>query len=116
MLAESAGPISIALAFMTPLVAVPLTLITFYLRTLREHQIAAHAQLERRVETCESRISEVRRALSERDRDFATKEEWLRETMYARRMLDELRDAVTRRSTRRTLRAGRNTAGDGTVN
>ena len=38
-LLEAAGPL---LAVLTPLVAVPLTVITFYLRSLREHQVTWH--------------------------------------------------------------------------
>lgn len=93
MLAETWNAIGPALGLVTPLVAVPLTLITFYLRSMREHQMAAHVQFERRVEACESRIAETNRALADCAREFATKEEWLRETMYARKMLDELRAA-----------------------
>ena len=100
MLASNADSFT-AFAFVTPLVAVPLTLITFYLRSMREHQIAAHAQLERRLENCESLIAESRKLWADRDRDFATKEEWLRETMYTRRTLDELRETVARCEARR---------------
>jgi len=92
------------LAVVTPLIAVPLTLITFYLRSLREHQLTTHAQLERRMEQCESGLQEWRRMLGGFERDFTTKEEWLRECMHARRQLEELSAAVIRIET--TLRNG----------
>lgn len=100
MLAEAGDIFAAVLAVAAPLVAVPLTVITFYLRSLREHQLTAHSQLERRVEACETLAAGLQRGLAERDRDFATKEEWLRETMYARRMLDDLREAVARLESR----------------
>jgi hypothetical protein len=102
MLAEAGDIFAAVLAVAAPLVAVPLTVITFYLRSLREHQLTAQSQLERRVEACENLAAGLQRSLAERDRDFATKEEWLRETMYARRMLDDLREAVARLESRWT--------------
>ncbi len=96
MLADTIQSMGAVLGVLAPLIAVPLTLITFYLRSLREHQIVCHAQLERRLEAFESELAELRRGLTERDRDFATKEEWLRECMYTRRLLDELRENAAR--------------------
>ncbi len=78
------------LGVLTPLVAVPLTVITFYLRSLREHQISWHAEFIRRVEAVEASTAELRKLLREFERDFTTKEEWLRECMQARRTLEEL--------------------------
>jgi hypothetical protein len=88
------------LAVLTPLVAVPLTLITFYLRSLRDHQVTGHAQLERRVETLDLAAAELRRALAELDRNYAGKEEWLRESLHARREIERLAAAFVRIETR----------------
>lgn len=87
-LLESAG---VLLTVMAPLVAVPLTLITFYLRSLREHQLTLHAQVERRVTACETGLDELRRRLAEVEREYTTKEEWLRESLHARQVLEQLR-------------------------
>jgi hypothetical protein len=87
------------LTILTPLVAVPLTVITFYLRSLREHQVSRHADLARRVEAAESNLSELRRMLAEFERDYTTKEEWLRECMLARRSLEHLNEAAVRTDT-----------------
>ena len=55
-LIESVGML---LAVLTPLVAIPLTVITFYLRSLREHLLTSHVELARRTERTESRVTEV---------------------------------------------------------
>ena len=54
---ESGGTL---LAVLTPLVAVPLTVITFYLRSLREHQVTWHSELVRRFETVEASVTTTR--------------------------------------------------------
>ena len=84
------------LTVLTPLVAVPLTVITFYLRSIREHQTSWHAQWVRRLESAEASTMELRRTIREFERDYATKEEWLRECMYARRKLEQLGETVVR--------------------
>jgi len=78
------------LAVVTPLVAIPLTVITFYLRSLREHQITWHAELVRRFETIERSTAQVRETVIQFERDYTTKEEWLRECMLARQTLENL--------------------------
>ncbi len=93
---ESAGTL---LTILTPLVAVPLTVITFYLRSLREHQISRHLELVRRVELVEAAVANTRKSLSEFERDYTTKEEWLRECMLARRTLEQLQEATVRMET-----------------
>ena len=81
---QSAGTL---LAVLTPLVAVPLTVLMFYLRSLREHQASWHSELVRRVASTEEAITELRKSLGAFERDYTTKEEWLRECMLARRSL-----------------------------
>jgi len=92
-LLESAGPI---LTVLTPLVVVPLTIITFYLRALREHQMTRHADLARKVDAIDTSARELRKALAEFDRYYTTKEEWLRECMQARHRLEQLTRATVR--------------------
>ncbi|MHC4697713.1 MAG: hypothetical protein ACYTFA_13325 [Planctomycetota bacterium] len=84
------------LAVLTPLVVVPLTVIMFYLRSLREHQVTWHAEFIRRVEVVEASATDLRTMLREFERDFTTKEEWVRECMQARRMLERLTKATVR--------------------
>jgi hypothetical protein len=93
---ESAGTF---LTVMTPLVAVPLTVITFYLRSIREHQVSWHAEWVRRVETIEASSRDLHKTVGEFERDYTTKEEWLRECMLARRTLEQLRETTVRLET-----------------
>lgn len=90
---ESAG---LVLSIVTPLVVVPLTIITFHLRSIREHQVTWQAQMLRRVEATESATTEFRRTLAGWEREYTTKEEWLREGMYTRRVLENLRESTIR--------------------
>jgi predicted RNase H-like nuclease (RuvC/YqgF family) len=92
-LLESTGAI---LTIVTPLIAVPLTVITFYLRSLREHQVSWHSVLVRRVEQVEAAVADLRKTINEFERDYATKEEWLRECMLARRSIEHLRETAVR--------------------
>ena len=79
-----------------PLVAVPLTIITFYLRSLREHQLARHGELVRQVETLADSVSSLRERHREFERDYTTKEEWVRETTQLRRRVEIVGDAIAR--------------------
>ena len=90
---ESIGTL---LTVLTPLAAVPLTVITFYLRSLREHQLSWHGELVRRIESVEGGTLELRKVIDEFERDYVTKEEWLRESMYARRMLEQWMETAAR--------------------
>ena len=94
---ESAG---VFLTILTPLVAVPLTVITFYLRSLREHQVSWHADLIRRVESLELSTTELRRVLADFERDYTSKEEWLRECTLARGTFEQLKESTIRMETR----------------
>lgn len=91
------------LAVIGPLVGVPLSLIVFYLRSLREQQIAWSNQFTQREEQAELELSrqrdELTRLADEIDhvkRDFTTKEEWLRELMAARGQMEQLRGTTGR--------------------
>ena len=88
---ESTGTL---LGILTPLVAVPLTVITFYLRSLREHQVTWHGELIRRVEAVEASAVDLRKTLSAFERDYTTKEEWLRENMAAHHHLEQMAQDV----------------------
>lgn len=87
------------LAVVTPLVAIPLTVITFYLRSLREHQITWHAELVRRFEAIERSTAQLRETVVQFERDYTTKEEWLRECMLARQTLENLSKTAVRLET-----------------
>ena len=90
---ESTGA---ALAVLTPLVVVPLTVFTFYLRSLREQQSAWHADFVKRIEAVEGILNQIRRHVFDFERDYTTKEEWLREEMQTRRRIEMLRESTWR--------------------
>ena len=79
MLATVLESTATLLGVLTPLVAVPLTVITFYLRSLREHQVSWHAEFISRVQVVEGSTSDLRAMLREFERDYTKKEELLRE-------------------------------------
>ena len=82
--------IGILLSILVPLVAVPLTVITFYLRSLREHQLTRQQELAQRLDEQTRAWEVLRRSVAEFERDYTTKEEWLRECLHARRVLERL--------------------------
>ena len=90
---ESIGTLFMAL---TSIVAIPLTILTFYLRSLREQHASWQRELIRRIDMMESAMTELRKGLAELERDYTTKEEWLRECMYARRMIQQLIETTVR--------------------
>lgn len=90
---SSTGP---TLAVLTPLIGVPLTVITFYLRSLRDQQVSWQSELRRRFETLETSTRELRRHVDDFEREYTTKEEWLRECMHARRVLEHLTETTAR--------------------
>ncbi len=84
------------LSVLTPLVAVPLTIITFYLRSLREYQLTRHHELSTRIEECARVLETLRERSGDFERDYTTKEEWLRECLHARRVREQLSATTVR--------------------
>jgi hypothetical protein len=84
------------IGILSPLVGVPLGVITLYLRAIREHQTTSIGEVVRRIETLEHSIGDLLRATAEFDREYATKEEWVRESMLARQRLERLTEMTTR--------------------
>lgn len=89
-------PTGTLLTMLTTLVAVPLTASLFYVRSLRENQLAWQGEMTRRVEAVEVAATDLRRFLAEFGRDYATKEEWLRECMQTRRTVERLSEVTAR--------------------
>jgi hypothetical protein len=105
-----------ALAILTPIVIVPLGVITFYLRALRDHQIAGRNDLTRRIERAESGLRKVSHRVTEIERDYAVKEDWLRESMLARANIERLSEGLARLEAgadRRLVRLAPGRLGDG---
>jgi DNA-binding transcriptional regulator YbjK len=87
------------LAVGAPLVGVPLTVMTFYLKGLREQQTGRFSDLAERVNAASEELRRVVEDVAQIQRSFATKEEWLRETMWARGRIESLSAAVMRAET-----------------
>ena len=88
--------VAVLIGVLSPLVGVPLTAITLYLRAIREHQTTTMAEMAHRMETMESSIRDLLRATAEFEREYTTKEEWVRESMLARQRIEKLTEMVTR--------------------
>ncbi len=81
---------------MSPLVGVPLIVITLYLRAIREHQTSTMVEITRRIEAMEASMRDLLRATADFEREYTTKEEWVRESMLARQRLERLTEMMAR--------------------
>ena len=81
---------------LSPLVGIPLVVITLYLRAIREHQMTTSAEINHRVQTIEGAIHDLLKATAGFEREYTTKEEWLRESMTSRQRLEKLTEIMTR--------------------
>lgn len=90
------GSMAVLVGVLSPLVGVPLTAITLYLRAIREHQTAGAAEVMHRIENVERSIRDLSRSMTDIERDYATKEEWLRESMHARQQLERLTEVMVK--------------------
>ena len=88
--------VGVMVGVLAPLVGVPLGMITLYLRAIREQQAVTTSEISRRIHIIEASLEHLVRRTTEFDREFATKEEWLRESMLARQRLERLTELVTR--------------------
>ncbi|MCP4248728.1 MAG: hypothetical protein GY778_16915 [bacterium] len=84
------------LVVVAPLVGVPLTVITFYLRALREYQSGKLTELDQRVDRLDTLADALNRRIGEVERDYTTKEEWIRESMWVRSERQWLTETVAR--------------------
>src|SRR3990172_12552351 len=81
---------------LSPLVGAPLVMITLYLRAIREQQTSTMGGVSRRIEMVELSIRDLSRVTGDFEREYATKEEWVRESMLARQRLERLTEMITR--------------------
>lgn len=88
--------LAVLVAVLSPLVGVPLMVIMMYLKAIRDHQTVTMAELTQRIDAMETSIRALHQATAAFDREYATKEEWVRESMLARQRLERLTEMVTR--------------------
>ena len=84
------------LAVLAPLVGIPLTVITFHLKSLREQYASRFDDLITRLAALETSGERLRIDINGLNRDGVSKEEWLRESMWMRGSVTTLNDRVTR--------------------
>jgi len=87
---------AILLAVLAPLAGVPLTVIVFYLKGLSEQQRSRSADFAARLAVLDSAVERLRAAVCALRRDYATKEEWLRECMWARGQVERMSGMLIR--------------------
>lgn len=105
--------VGVMVGVFSPLVGVPLTMVVLFLRGIRETQLAALNEIGRRIDRMEARLEELARFVSDVEREYTTKEEWLRESMLARQRLDRLGEAMARAEAEATMTSRRATEREG---
>ena len=65
-------------------------------RAIRDHQTSTKAEITQRIETMEAAIRDLLKSTAEFEREYTTKEEWVRESIFARQRLEKLTELVTR--------------------
>lgn len=88
--------LGVIVGVLSPLVGVPLVAITLYLRAIRDHQTSTMREMTHRIEVMESSIRDLLRSTADFEREYATKEEWVREAMLARQSRERLTELVVR--------------------
>jgi len=88
--------IATVLAGISTLAGVPLTIVVFYLRAIREDQRTTLAGLAHRVTIVEADRRRTDRTINEIERSYTTRAEWVRENMLARKQLARLTELLAR--------------------
>ncbi len=85
-------------AVLAPLVAAPMGLVVLYLKAVHDGLTERCHQLSRQLEQCSERLAHLGDELSAVQRNYTTKEEWLRESLLTRQALERIGEALTRLS------------------
>ena len=96
MVAMRLDEIGAVVAALSALVGAPLTMIVFYLRAIRDAQRTVEAGLTRRVAEMEAECRRIKDTVDGIEVGYTPKEEWLRETMMARKQLARLTEIICR--------------------
>ena len=88
--------LALLVGVLASLVGVPLMVITMYLKAIREFQATTMAEFTGRLDTMETSIRDLLRSTAAFEREYATKEEWVRESMLCRQRLERLTEMVAR--------------------
>jgi len=87
-------------AVLGPLVGVPMSVMTIYLRAIRDQQADRDREKTNQLRGLQEQIRNVEKQVEGIERDYTTKEDWLRESMLARKQLERLTEMVARMQAR----------------
>ncbi len=93
---KTMNSIATLLTILAPVIVIPMTVLTFYLRSLRDIHTLHYDGCMRRMESLEASVVELRHQVAVWQRDFTCKEEWLRECMYARKRIEHWSEVTSR--------------------
>jgi biopolymer transport protein ExbB/TolQ len=88
--------IATLVAILGTMTAAPVTLVVIFLKSTHEAQAARHHELSRQIERTGERVSRLTEKLAAVQRNYATKEEWLRESLLVREALQSTRESLAR--------------------
>ena len=88
--------IATLLSILAPVIVIPMAVLTFYLRSMRDIHTLHYKACMRRMESLEASTMELRRQVTAWQRDFTSKEEWLRECMHARKRIEHWSEVTSR--------------------
>jgi hypothetical protein len=83
-------------AVLAPLVAAPMGLVVLYLKAVHDGLTERCHELSRQLEGCAERLLRLSDELSAVQRNYTTKEEWLRESLLTRQTLERIRELLAR--------------------
>jgi hypothetical protein len=83
-------------AVLAPLVAAPMGLVVLYLKAVHDGLTQRSHELSRQLERCSERLMRLGDELSAVQRNYTTKEEWLRESLLTRQTLEQIRQTLVR--------------------
>lgn len=84
------------IAVVTSVVGLPLSVLVYFIRHTRRQESQSVAQAHRRLDQYESAVRRLWETVADIRRDGVTKEEWVRESMWFRARLDEMRSVLNK--------------------
>jgi len=88
--------VALVVGVLSPLLGVPMAMIALYLRAIRDHQTSGIGEIKHRIQIMDAAIHELLKSTADFEHQYTTKEEWVRESMFARQRMDRLTELVTR--------------------
>lgn len=89
-LALTPSPDTVLATIITPLIAIHMAVMTFYIKSLRQQHQSNFDDVTRRIERVAKNVESLSRRIADHERHFTAKEDWLRESMLARQNIEQL--------------------------